>query len=109
MLPHPAAVERGFRPPVTTRWGVGSGSQVSGPSSSPSVERQKAISSRVSTGLRPRAVSTAIIPIYVVGDAVWDLLAARRAGMLRVGLLSGGYGEDELLAAGAFRVYRGAA
>jgi HAD superfamily hydrolase (TIGR01509 family) len=46
---------------------------------------------------------------YVVGDAVWDLLAARRAGMLSVGLLSGGYGTDELLAAGAFRVYDDAA
>ena len=46
---------------------------------------------------------------YVVGDAVWDLLAARRAGMLSVGLLSGGYGTDELLAAGAFRVYADAA
>jgi HAD superfamily hydrolase (TIGR01509 family) len=46
---------------------------------------------------------------YVVGDAVWDLLAARRAGMLSVGLLSGGYGEDELGRAGAFRVYRDAA
>jgi beta-phosphoglucomutase-like phosphatase (HAD superfamily) len=45
---------------------------------------------------------------YVVGDAVWDLLAARRAGMLSVGLLSGGYGEDELISAGAFRVYRDA-
>ncbi|MDX6455627.1 MAG: hypothetical protein QOD48_1734 [Gaiellaceae bacterium] len=45
---------------------------------------------------------------YVVGDAVWDLLAARRAGMLSVGLLSGGYGEDELTRAGAFRVYRDA-
>jgi HAD superfamily hydrolase (TIGR01509 family) len=45
---------------------------------------------------------------YVVGDAVWDLLAARRAGMLSVGLLSGGYGEDELVQAGAFRVYRDA-
>jgi len=43
---------------------------------------------------------------YVVGDAVWDLLAARRAGMLTIGLLSGGYGEDELSRAGAFRVYR---
>jgi HAD superfamily hydrolase (TIGR01509 family) len=43
---------------------------------------------------------------YVVGDAVWDLLAARRAGMLSVGLLSGGYGEAELTASGAFRVYR---
>jgi len=43
---------------------------------------------------------------YVVGDAVWDLLAARRAGMLSIGLLSGGYGENELIQAGAFRVYR---
>jgi HAD superfamily hydrolase (TIGR01509 family) len=46
---------------------------------------------------------------YVVGDAVWDLLAARRAGMLSIGLLSGGYGADELLGAGAFRVYDDAA
>jgi HAD superfamily hydrolase (TIGR01509 family) len=45
---------------------------------------------------------------YVIGDAVWDLLAARRAGMLSVGLLSGGYGEGELTAAGAYRVYRDA-
>jgi HAD superfamily hydrolase (TIGR01509 family) len=45
---------------------------------------------------------------YVIGDAVWDLLAARRAGMLSVGLLSGGYGEAELTAAGAYRVYRDA-
>ena len=46
---------------------------------------------------------------FVVGDAVWDLLAARRAGMLSVGLLTGGYGEEELRSAGAFRVYRDAA
>jgi phosphoglycolate phosphatase-like HAD superfamily hydrolase len=43
---------------------------------------------------------------YVIGDAVWDLLAARRAGILSIGLLSGGYGEAELSQAGAFRVYR---
>jgi HAD superfamily hydrolase (TIGR01509 family) len=42
----------------------------------------------------------------VVGDSVWDLLAARRAGTLGVGLMSGGYGRDELERAGAFRVYR---
>jgi phosphoglycolate phosphatase-like HAD superfamily hydrolase len=41
----------------------------------------------------------------VVGDSVWDLLAARRARALGVGLLSGGYGTDELARAGAFRVY----
>ena len=46
---------------------------------------------------------------YVVGDAVWDLLAARRARMLSIGLLSGGYGDDELTRTGAFRVYRDAA
>jgi HAD superfamily hydrolase (TIGR01509 family) len=46
---------------------------------------------------------------FVVGDAVWDLLAARRARMLSIGLLSGGYGEDELTRTGAFRVYRDAA
>jgi HAD superfamily hydrolase (TIGR01509 family) len=46
---------------------------------------------------------------YVVGDAVWDLLAARRARMLSIGLLSGGYGADELISAGAFRVYGDAA
>jgi len=42
----------------------------------------------------------------VVGDSVWDLLAARRAKALGVGLLSGGYGEDELVKAGAYRVYQ---
>jgi HAD superfamily hydrolase (TIGR01509 family) len=42
---------------------------------------------------------------YVVGDAVWDLLAARRAEMLGIGLLSGGYGQEELYQAGAYRVY----
>ncbi len=51
-------------------------------------------------------LGVAIADCYVVGDAVWDLLAARRAGMLSVGLLTGGYGEEELRAAGAFRVYR---
>ena len=42
----------------------------------------------------------------VVGDSVWDLLAARRASALGIGLLSGGYGQDELEKAGAYRVYQ---
>jgi HAD superfamily hydrolase (TIGR01549 family) len=42
----------------------------------------------------------------VVGDSVWDLLAARRARALPVGLLSGGYGLEELTQAGAYRVYQ---
>jgi HAD superfamily hydrolase (TIGR01509 family) len=42
----------------------------------------------------------------IVGDSVWDLLAARRAHALSVGLLSGGYGREELERAGAYRVYQ---
>lgn len=42
----------------------------------------------------------------IVGDSVWDMLAARRAWALAVGLLSGGYGREELQQAGAYRVYQ---
>jgi len=42
----------------------------------------------------------------VVGDSVWDLLAARRAGCLGIGVLSGGYGKEELQQVGAYRVYQ---
>jgi HAD superfamily hydrolase (TIGR01509 family) len=41
----------------------------------------------------------------VLGDSIWDMLAARRCHALGVGLLSGGYGQEELEHAGAFRVY----
>jgi phosphoglycolate phosphatase-like HAD superfamily hydrolase len=51
-------------------------------------------------------LGAAIETSVVIGDSVWDLLAARRARALGVGLLSGGYGEDELMGAGAYRVYQ---
>jgi HAD superfamily hydrolase (TIGR01509 family) len=41
----------------------------------------------------------------IIGDSVWDHIGARRAGMISVGVLTGGYGEEELYHAGAFRVY----
>jgi HAD superfamily hydrolase (TIGR01549 family) len=41
----------------------------------------------------------------VVGDSVWDMLAAKRARALGIGLLSGGYGAEELERAGAYRVF----
>ena len=41
----------------------------------------------------------------VIGDSIWDMLAAQRARALGVGLLSGGYGREELERSGAFRVY----
>ena len=52
-----------------------------------------------------RRLKADIHDCIVVGDSVWDLLASRRAHGLGVGLLSGGYGEDELEKAGAYRVY----
>jgi len=51
-------------------------------------------------------LGTRVEDCIVVGDAVWDHVGARRAGMLSVGVLTGGYGEEELYHAGAFRVYR---
>jgi HAD superfamily hydrolase (TIGR01509 family) len=42
---------------------------------------------------------------YVIGDSIWDMIAAARCGALGIGLLSGGYGRDELERAGALRVY----
>ena len=52
-----------------------------------------------------RRLGVDIADAVVVGDSVWDLLAARRARAIGVGLLSGGYGEEELERAGAYRVY----
>ena len=42
----------------------------------------------------------------IVGDSVWDMLAAQSARGLGIGLLSGGYGVEELERAGAYRVYQ---
>jgi phosphoglycolate phosphatase-like HAD superfamily hydrolase len=42
---------------------------------------------------------------YVIGDSIWDMIAAARCGALGIGLLSGGYGQEELERAGALRVY----
>jgi HAD superfamily hydrolase (TIGR01549 family) len=52
------------------------------------------------------ALNVPITECIVVGDSVWDMLAAQRAHTLGVGLLSGGYGQEELEQAGAYRVYQ---
>jgi HAD superfamily hydrolase (TIGR01549 family) len=51
------------------------------------------------------ALGRPITESFVVGDSVWDILAAQRANALGIGVLSGGYGRDELQSAGAYRVY----
>ena len=43
--------------------------------------------------------------VSVVGDSVWDMLAATRGRVLGIGLLSGGYGREELERSGAYRVF----
>jgi HAD superfamily hydrolase (TIGR01509 family) len=50
-------------------------------------------------------LDTEIERAIVVGDSIWDMLAATRCRALGVGLLSGGYGPEELRQAGAIRVY----
>jgi phosphoglycolate phosphatase-like HAD superfamily hydrolase len=55
--------------------------------------------------LAAERLGVSIRDAVVVGDSTWDLLAAGRKSALGVGMLSGGYGQDELERAGAFRVY----
>ncbi len=45
----------------------------------------------------------------VIGDTPYDVLAAKRAGIGAIALLSGGFPKEDLLAAGALAIYRDAA
>jgi HAD superfamily hydrolase (TIGR01509 family) len=51
------------------------------------------------------SLSVSASSCFAVGDAVWDMLAAQRAGMLSIGLLTGGIDQQSLIQAGAYRVY----
>jgi HAD superfamily hydrolase (TIGR01509 family) len=78
-------------------------------SETPVVTRDQVRNAKPDPDLFLAAAQRLGVPItdsVVVGDSVWDLLAARRARALGVGLLSGGYGQDELERAGAYRVYQ---
>jgi len=79
------------------------------PASVPIVTRDQVAHAKPDPDLFIAAVERLGVPVtdaVVVGDSVWDLLAARRTRALGVGLLSGGYGQDELERAGAYRVYQ---
>ena len=41
----------------------------------------------------------------MLGDSVWDVEAAKRAGIPTVAVMTGGYSEDELRDAGAVEVF----
>ena len=79
------------------------------PPSVPVITRDQVEHAKPDPDLFLAAAQRLDIPItdaIVVGDSVWDLLAARRARAMGVGLLSGGYGQEELERAGAYRVYQ---
>ena len=79
------------------------------PSHIPVVTRDQVAHAKPDPDLFLAAAERLGVPIsesVVVGDSVWDLLAARRARAIGVGFLSGGYGQDELERAGAYRVYQ---
>jgi HAD superfamily hydrolase (TIGR01509 family) len=78
----------------------------------PVITRQEVRHAKPDPDLFLAAAERLKVPIahaMVVGDSVWDLLAARRAGCLGIGVLSGGYGQEELEQVGAYRVYQDAA
>lgn len=70
------------------------------------IERGKPNPDVFFTGAEKLGVSP--LDSVIVGDSVWDLLAAQRAKALGVGLLCGGYGRAELESAGAYRIYQDA-
>jgi HAD superfamily hydrolase (TIGR01509 family) len=43
---------------------------------------------------------------FVVGDTPWDVIAAKRMGLATLGVLCGGFAEEDLRAAGAIEIYR---
>jgi phosphoglycolate phosphatase-like HAD superfamily hydrolase len=45
----------------------------------------------------------------MVGDTVWDIIAADRAGVRCIGVLTGGIAEEQLRSAGADAIYTDAA
>ena len=78
------------------------------PARTPVVTRDQVRYAKPDPDLFLAAAERLAVPIeaaVVVGDAIWDMLAAVRARALGVGLLSGGYGADELRQAGAVRVF----
>jgi HAD superfamily hydrolase (TIGR01549 family) len=79
------------------------------PAGVPFITRDEVAHAKPNPDLFLAAAATLDVPpknVFVVGDSLWDMLAARRAGALGIGVLSGGYGRAELVEAAAYRVYK---
>jgi len=102
-VPHAIATS-GYRPSAEI-----SMAKLGLPAATPLVTRDMVAHAKPDPDLFLAAAERLGVPIehsIVVGDSIWDLLAAQRARALGIGLLSGGYGEEELERAGAYRVYQ---
>lgn len=82
---------------------LGAGDEVSAVVSSGDVERAKPDPGIVVKALDESGIDPA--HAVMVGDTIWDVLAAQRAGLPCIGLLSGGIAEEQLRGAGAVEVY----
>ncbi|HEY7258321.1 MAG TPA: HAD family hydrolase [Gaiellales bacterium] len=74
--------------------------------SSADVDRTKPHPDLIATAAERLADSERLV---VIGDTTWDAIAADKAGIPAIGLLSGGFGADELREAGCRGVYADAA
>ncbi len=68
------------------------------------VEKTKPDPDLVIAALEKAETSDAVM----IGDTVWDVKAAGRAGLETIGVLTGGFSESELSEAGAIAVYESA-
>jgi HAD superfamily hydrolase (TIGR01549 family) len=75
--------------------------RVAGWTTSADVEETKPEPDLVEAALEKAGTREAVM----VGDTVWDCESAKRAGIETIAVLSGGYGEAELRAAGARQVF----
>lgn len=102
-----------FRWAIATSSGPGDAQtllkKIDAPKDTVLVTKEEGASSKPAPGIFEQAAEKLGVNLsdsMIVGDAVWDMLASRRAGALGIGVLTGGYGREELVAAGAYRVYQ---
>lgn len=110
-----AVADLGRRPVLTTsakqqdlEWMlplIGAGDALAGVVSSADVERSKPAPDILEEAVREHRLDP--VRTVVVGDAVWDVQAARNAGLPCIGLGCGGIAGSALREAGAAEVYDG--
>ena len=86
---------------------VGAGDDIAGATTSDDVDQAKPAPDLLTVAMEQHGLDPA--RTVVVGDTVWDVEAAQRAGVPCIAVTAGGISEQELRAAGAVEVYAGPA